>query len=159
LTRGKISVGRAHFSRQFTGWAGPEEIDDVALAVMPLGASGRYNDLQYLTKTSAAVSSVSLEKVPDNFQRWIPWLSCFHQDPALTSHMWIAMRDLLGNSVTLVGSPDVTEFRQVSIRRPLVLPEGWVLRAHLATATAAGKNFGIHCFYVDTPIGEYVAPL
>jgi len=159
MVRGKISVGRPHFSRQFPGWAGPEEIDDVAIATMPLGASGRYNDLGPLVSSTINALSTSFPAVPNTVQRWIPWLSCNHGDAGLTAHMWITLRDLAGNQATIVGSPDVTKDRQVSIRRPIIVPEGWVVRANLSAATSGGAALTMRCFYVDTPIGEYISPL
>lgn len=159
MVRGKISLGRAHFSRQFPGWAGPEEVDDVAIAVLPLGASGRYNDLQYLTASATASSSTGSPNVPSHFQRWIPWVETYHDDGALTSHLRLVVQDIGGNDVTISASASVTADRHISIRRPIILPEGWHVRATLAATTGAGKKLFIKYFYVDMPIGEYVAPI
>lgn len=157
--RGKISLGRAHFSRQFPGWAGPEEIDDVAIAVMPLGAAGRYNDLQVQNLSATAAAVVVGADAPDNQQRWVAWMSCFHDDTNLTSHIWLCLLNREGAEVAIVGGADVTAQRRISIRRPIIIPEGWHVRAKLATAPAAGKKLRLVYYYVDMPIGEYVAPL
>jgi len=159
MTRGKISLGRAWWSRVFPGWAGPEEVDDVAIATLPLGGAGRYNDLQFEGASTTASTSTSLAAVADDFQRWVPFLETFHNDPALTSHLRLVLQDRGGNEVTLSAGADVTEDRHISIRRPVIVQAGWNLVAYLTTTAGVGKTLKIRSYYVETPIGEYVAPL
>ncbi len=159
MVRGKISLGRAHFSRQFPGWAGPEEIDDVAIATMPLGASGRWNDLAHsgfnLTQQPLVVGTT----VPDGRQYWVPFCSSYHDDAALTAHLRIILYNLAGNEVVVSAGSDVTANRHISLRRPIIVPEGWNLRVRLSATPAAGQKLYLNYFYVETEIGEYVAPL
>jgi len=159
MTRGKISLGRAWWSRVFPGWAGPEEVDDVAIATIPIGGAGRYNDLQFEAVGGTAVATLSLAVVGDEVQRWVPYLSAFHLDPALTTHIRIVLRDRGGNEVVVSGGRDVTEDGHISIRRPLVVQSGWQIRMYMAAAAAAGKSLKLRSYFVETPIGEYVAPL
>ncbi len=159
MTRGKISLGRAHFSRQFPGWAGPEEVDDVAIATLPLGASGRWNDLRHVGFVLTQQPTVVGTPVPDGLQFWVPFCSAYHDDGALTAHLRIVMVNLAGNEVVMSGGADVTANRHISLRRPIILPEGWHLRVRLSATPAATKKLFLNYYYVETPIGEYVAPL
>lgn len=159
MTRGKISVGRAWWSRVFPGWAGPEEVDDVAIATLPLSGAGRYNDLQFSGVSNADVAFVAHAATPDTEMWWVPYLHGYHDDDALTTHLWLSLVDPAGKQVTLSGGPDSTEQRRISVRRPIIIPEGWHVRTNLASTTLLTKRVYLEMYYVALPIGEYIAPL
>jgi len=159
MTRGRISVGRRWFARLFPGWAGPIEVDDTVVLTTPMEGTGRYADLQFQQFTATANSFVNSSVVPNDQQWWIPWCSIHHNDPALSEHMWLAIRNIADKEVTIAGSPDVTEQRKVSIRRPIIIVEGQKLSANAKTVTAAGKKIFLNMFFVEMPIGEFVPPL
>lgn len=159
MTRGKISLGRAWYSRVFPGWAGPEEVDDVAIATLPIGGAGRYNDLQFEGIGVTNGIQATLATVGDDVQRWVPWLEGYHSDSTLQTHLRIILIDRGNNEVTLVSGGNITEDLHISVRRPIIVQAGWKLRVVLSATTAGGAAVKIRCFYVETPIGEYVAPL
>jgi len=159
LTRGKISLGRAWWSRVFPGWAGPEEVDDVAIANIPLGGSGRWNDLQYVTLSAVDASSVSLGKVPDDKQWWVPFCGMWHDDTGVTTNGWLSLLNRNNNQVAISDTVSLFADTRFGIHRSVIVPEGWRLNAQLVTPTALGKSLFIAAFYVEMPIGEYVAPL
>jgi len=159
MVRGKISLGRAWFSRVFPGWAGPEEADDVVVLTTPWEGSGRYNDLQHFQTNAIAAAVVGANLVPDDEQFWVPYAEMWHDDPALTTHAFLQVRDRAGNRITVSGGGDVTAGRRISIRRPIIIPEGGFLQANLVAPTAAATNIFVALFFVRTKIGEYVPAL
>lgn len=156
MTRGKISAGRRWMHRLFAGWSGPEEVDDVVVLTTPWEGTGRYTDLQYYSGAAAATLLIQSPIVPDNSQWWVPYCSFHHTDPALTAHAFLQIRDRANQDVVVVGGADVTANRHLSIRRPLIVPEGGRLRANLSTVTAGGTDLKIAFFYVEMPLGEFV---
>jgi len=159
MVRGKISLGRPWWSRVFPGWAGPEEVDDVAIATIPIGGAGRYEDLQFKAHSAPNSLVVAGTPVPDGFNWWIPWCEGFHDDPALAARMWLSVRDRPANSVSITDTLSVGDGAHFGIRRPVVLASGWRIQANLDTTTAPGTDIWLKYFYVQVPIGEYVAPL
>lgn len=159
MTRGKISLGRAWYSRVFPGWAGPEEVDDVAIATLPIGGAGRWNDLQFVQASAVDGKVVNLTAVPENNQWWVPFCAMFHNDPGFTTNGWMALVNRAGKEVAISDTSSLFADTRFGIPRAVIVPEGWKLRANIVEPTTLGKSVTIGCFYVETPIGEYVAPL
>jgi len=159
MTRGQISVGRRWVHRLFTGWSGPEAVDDVVIMTTPWEGAGRYTDLQFSGTTGTATTLTGTPIVPDAETWWVPYVSMHHDDPALTTHVFMTIQDRAGNNVTVVSGGNITADLHISIRRPIIVPEGGRVFAQLASATAAGKKVYLNCFYQVLKLGEYVPPL
>jgi len=159
MTRGQLSVGRRWIHRLFTGWAGPEAVDDVVIMTTPWEGAGRYTDLQYTEAKTIASNLAATALVPDNEMWWVPYAEMFHDDPALTTHMYMTIQDRDNLNVTVVGGADVTADRHLSIRRPIIVPEGGRLFSRSAAAVAAGTTIYLRFRYQVLKLGEYVPPL
>lgn len=156
MTRGQISAGRRWISRLFAGWSGPESVDDVVVLTTPWEGTGRYTDVVHGGSFAVALTVIQGPIVPDDRQWWMPYCEVYHDDPALTSHMWIEIRDRAGKDVAVSGAGDVTLNRHISIRRPLIIPEGGAIRGKIAVAPAAGQRITIRYRYVETELGEFI---
>lgn len=159
MTRGKISVGKRWIARLLPGWSGPEAVDDVVAMTTPWEGTGRYTDLVWYGNSATAADITKSPVVPDDRQWWVPYCEMFHTDVALTAHAFIEIRNRAIQDVTVVGGADVTAHRHISIRRPLIIPEGGRIVANLSTVTVDPGYIALRVFYVETPLGEFVPPI
>lgn len=141
----------------------PHKVLDAARPVFDAMGWSRYDDEDVIgTINVAALNAVVVNGpvTPEGVIRFY-WAAAVIHEAAVNQAVWLESVD---NRIGLIScgiSPTVINVPQnvgTSILRPTLVRPGNQLRGRAEPGTAVGENLRIRGFFIDLPVGEYIAP-